>query len=615
MFQYINRPYKERSTGETIDTIKEILASLDLMPEETLHGNPYPGVHWVSLELVEDRGGFRTNGKGRDTEFALASAYAEFMERMQNGLYSTFSRTILTTIKGTHGFFHWPDERFLSAGEFGALPREVIADTVRLGRTRRSNFISSYFQRVEANNLPGVVSVPFYDTLNRGIIHLPLNLLLLAVGSNGMAAGNTPAEAIFQALCELLERWGAAEVFYRRLTPPTVPRAFLRQFDAEYEIIRTIEKSGKYKVTFKDFSAGRRIPALGLILLNREANTYRLNVGSDTGFQVALSRCLTEIYQGFADEENLDARLLPVPQEEAPYFERDDELSLFQRSLVFAQFTKDNSGVFPVTLFGDQPHYAFDPSVFTTKDSYEREVKALVSYFHKAGYNVYIRDVSFLGFPSVFVYVPDVSTQGRKSAVLPTGGNPHLMLHLDKIEPMIFRLSDCTKQELFAIAEVLENLGGANPIAGLFNVRLKQASEWKELCVAFLLTQIWIRLGRYDRARKSFGRFLETRGDNNPYYSLVEKYLTLRDAGLSEQEVSERLLRQPTPKDIVSQVCQDLSDPTKVFDFIKLPSCPNCADCRLNKECITVRAMNIAQTLYPVMDRNRIDQQTLSWVS
>ncbi len=45
-------------------------------------------------------------------------------------------------------------------------------------------------------------------------------------------------------------------------------------------------------------SAGKRIPALGIIVRNKEAGTYRLNVGADTCFQVALSRCLTEVYQG-----------------------------------------------------------------------------------------------------------------------------------------------------------------------------------------------------------------------------------------------------------------------------------------------------------------------------
>jgi ribosomal protein S12 methylthiotransferase accessory factor YcaO len=211
-----------------------------------------------------------------------------------------------------------------------------------------------------------------------------------------------------------MERWAAARVFYEQKTPPTVPPAFLRQFPEECEIIETIEADGKYKVTVKDFSAGEQIPALGVIIEKTEDRSYRLNVGADTCFQVALSRCLTETYQGTISEDEFDRRLLAIPTEQASYFRASDEDALFQRYVVFSQFTKDGSGVFPAALFGDEPDHAFDPAVFTTRGSYEEEVRSLIYRLHARGHNVYIRDVSFLGFPSVFVYIPVISSRARR---------------------------------------------------------------------------------------------------------------------------------------------------------------------------------------------------------
>lgn len=40
-----------------------------------------------------------------------------------------------------------------------------------------------------------------------------------------MAAGNTAGESIFQALCELVERYSARTVFFDKLTPPAIPEA------------------------------------------------------------------------------------------------------------------------------------------------------------------------------------------------------------------------------------------------------------------------------------------------------------------------------------------------------------------------------------------------------
>lgn len=47
--------------------------------------HPYPEIYSLRLECMKEDGGFGTNGKGRNQYYALASAYAEFIERIQNG--------------------------------------------------------------------------------------------------------------------------------------------------------------------------------------------------------------------------------------------------------------------------------------------------------------------------------------------------------------------------------------------------------------------------------------------------------------------------------------------------------------------------------------------------
>lgn len=615
MFETIHRPYKQRSAQKTIALLKALLTRLDLLPEECFYGNPYSELFSVGIELPAEKGGFRANGKGRTAEYSLASAYAEFLERMQNGLFAIFPRTIVSKFKQRYGFYYMPDERYLTHDEFSTLPEDVTNDIVRYNGAGRSEFMATYHARVKKNGSPGVVAVPFLDTKNRKIIPLPFNLLMLTIGSNGMAAGNTRAEAIYQGLCEILERWGAAEVFYSQLTPPTVPIDYLAQCKQEFEIIRAIESGGKYRVTIKDFSAGQSIPSLGILVECPELRKYRLNVGCDTCFQVALSRCLTEIYQGVTDEAKFDKAALPFPVEEASYFRKNDESSMYQRFIEFAKFTKDNGGQFPLSLFADKPSYQFNPEVWTQRNSYVEEVRRLISFFHNQGRNVYLRDVSFMGFPSVFCYVPEVSALGRKNVPPPVMDDAPIMIELDKIESKALKLKTCSDAELKEVAEVLEKLNGPLAFTDIFGINLKQQSPWKQYNIAIMLSQTWYKLGHFDRARNSLKNFLKIReNDKNPYYELVERYLDLRVGGMSAKEAGNKLKDNTEQEELARIVADDLADPASVFRHTLLPNCPDCPDCELRSDCVTAGKLSMMETVQMAMTEHLIEQAELSWV-
>ncbi len=602
MFTTLRRPYKERTPDATVAFIEGILQRHDLNPIVTFEANPFPEVYSVSLELPA--AGFRTNGKGRTPEYCLASAYAEFMERMQNGLHFSMSRVLQSEIQREFGFYYAPDEGCLTRQQFEALPQAVLEDLVRYGGAGRQTFMEGYFDRIEKRGASGAVAVPFFSTAEGRNIFLPLNLLLLSVGSNGMAAGNSLEEAFFQALCELLERWGAAAVFYQRLTPPSVPDEYLRQFEQEYFVMQAIQATGKYRVTVKDFSAGLGIPAVGVIIENTVEHTYRLNVGSDTCFQVALSRSLTEVFQGFSDQKMIDQRLLPIPNEDPPCFGQDDDASRCAQYAIFSQFTKDNSGAFPVSLFGTTPSYDFDPATFTPRLDYGEEVQQLIAFFHRKGHDVYLRDVSYLGFPSVFVYVPEISALGRKNTASPSSNGQSLSLvEWDKVEERMCRLKTLTDDELVDVATRVASLPPYLSLTQLLNLKLKTGSPWSQMPVCFLLTQMWYKAGRFDDALKAFRIFRKSREDDVPYYDALEKYLALRSEGESASGARARLETSTIPVDAVRQVCDDMENPSDVLSHVLLPKCPDCQDCEMRPECLTTSQIAVARTLYPIMQR------------
>ncbi len=432
-----------------------------------------------------------------------------------------------------------------------------------------------------------------------------------------MAAGNTLPEAIFQACSELVERWAAWEVYHRRLSPPALPRSWLQQFPGEWSIIETIERTGKYKVTDKDFSAGIRIPALGLIIENTHSHMYRLNVGCDTSLQIALSRCLTEVYQGMTNEEEFDQLTIPIPGEAPAYFTNDELSSRYQRLSAFFAFIARGVGPFPPTLFGEEPSYPFAPDVWGVKASYEEEVAGLIAFFRERGHNVYIRDVSFLGFPSVLVYVPEVSGKNATNLSAPGIAGSPLSIALDTIEPTALQLKRCSDEELEAVAEVFDRLPGAYRLVDVFRLDLKGSSPWRQVSLAFLLAQIWYRLGQYEKARESIQEFLDTRAEKYRYgyYDRLIQYLACRAEGLAHAEAAQQLAQDPEWGDAGRLLAEEMAEPREVFRFTKLPNCPDCADCELRLDCITTGALALVDKIYPAMCRDGIEQTALDWVN
>ena len=74
----------------------------------------FDGVHSVRIET---EGKFGTNGKGKNKIFALASAYGEFLERLQNNLHTgstALTRKLYKEIKKKTGFSFFHDEKFMS---------------------------------------------------------------------------------------------------------------------------------------------------------------------------------------------------------------------------------------------------------------------------------------------------------------------------------------------------------------------------------------------------------------------------------------------------------------------------------------------------------------------
>jgi len=577
-----NRPYKEASPKQTISRIFNILKKIDLLVIPKNYANPVKGVYSFRVESVKEDGYFGANGKGGTETYALASAYAEIIERVQNQFISGasgFNIQLSKLIKDVCGFYYYPDEQYLNRNSFSSLPKNVLYDLFSTdSKDELDEFITRLYSFDQVLNAEGVAAVPFYSYKDKKPILLPANILVSVTGSNGMAAGNTIPEAVFQGLCEVFERYAATIIYYERLTPPTIEIQNLKEFPDELSVISEIEKSG-YQVAIKDFSCGIGLPVIGLIIKDKNAKKYRLNLASDTNLKIALNRTLNEIYQGVTDDENFKEHyLLPFPNEDVtPYFfdsKLDENLHLNLK-----YFKKNGSGIFPPELFQNYISYKTDLSVFNPKPSYEEDIKHLVGITKVLGLDLYIRDVSFLGFPSVHIYVPNVSTLTKAFNIEHDKKISNYFM-LEEFVKIVFPFEEFIrdKERIKKAISIIENVIKFEErieLYELFHLKLKKGSTWDVLSYDFFLVILYFLINEFEKAAVNLSCFMkENHLENNNYYKEAISFLSKLKLGDTIENVS-------------IEVRNDFKDEKSLFDDIGYPNCPQCSKCKLRNDCLT----------------------------
>lgn len=106
--------HKEASPEQTVQRIVDLLSEHGINLEVV---REYAQSEKTFSNRIQVRGLMAgTNGKGMTREYALASGYAEFMERIENGLLASRHYDIVT--QPEFGFYHHPDEVLVDAGEY-----------------------------------------------------------------------------------------------------------------------------------------------------------------------------------------------------------------------------------------------------------------------------------------------------------------------------------------------------------------------------------------------------------------------------------------------------------------------------------------------------------------
>lgn len=295
------KPYKAKKPEDTIYLIRKILhqkLGILLKEEHYIGDNKFHSCRISIGNLNLEELNIGTNGKGMKFEYALASAYGEFMERLQNQLL-ILSRSIsiiynnridnntLNLVQSNNfvtKFLYAPDEKNVKYNKSMGIIRRYI----------KSTDIEQLEELYDGRNL---TLVPFVNVMDQSIESLPLNIILSMCTSNGMCAGNTPKEAIIQGMSEIFERFIVRKIYYDNISFPDIPSRCFENTTIS-KLINEIRNKYEWDFYIKDCSCNMGIPAIGILIIDRKNLKYLFHIGVDPSPITALERTLTEVYQG-----------------------------------------------------------------------------------------------------------------------------------------------------------------------------------------------------------------------------------------------------------------------------------------------------------------------------
>lgn len=398
--KYIDEKFKDEKPEVTVDKIIEKLNSIGIDINEKWNDSKIENC--CSLRISADGQIPGTNGKGITKEFARASAYGEFIERLQSGLffykYQSFENDDSVFL---HSFA--PDKRYMTKSEILEDSEWMEPITQRYGITKEN--IANQCQIYACSDK--ILCLPYYSLFEDKYVYLPAALIEHIYGANGCCVGNTKEEAWVHALSEIMERHSNIEILKSGKPAPIIPREKLKKFKVVNAILEKIEEQGIYDVEILDYSYGKNFPVVATRIINKKTKGYLVNCGADPVFEIAVQRTLTEIFQGrnldnFSSASN--GIVLNSVNDIPPIYNVINQIETGNGLYTVDYFTDDSSVPCAVDSFPDND-----------EKNNSQLLSQVIGKFRDMNLNVYIRNYSFLGFHCYKFIVPGFSeAKGEK---------------------------------------------------------------------------------------------------------------------------------------------------------------------------------------------------------
>ena len=571
IMNYIDEKFKEVSPISTVERIISILGQLGIELQEIWNDS---GLDNCWSLVVAAKGLFpSSNGKGLTKELARASAYGEFMERLQSGLflykYQSIQRDPDTNL---HSFA--PDGKYMTLQEIidNGEWMDYIIETYGSGLTREK--LAQQCKMYAFGN-EQILCLPFYSVFEDKYVYLPAGFVEQMYSANGCCVGNSREEAWVHALSEIMERKGSTSLLMSGKSARRIPDEVLNRFPTVVKIIEQIKASGNYDVAVFDTSINGAHPIVSTRIINKDNHTYVVDTGSDPVLEIAIHRTLTEMFQG----RNIKTF---TAKHSGAMLGSINDIPLAHNVL---NLLETGNGMFTVDFFTEElgDHTPFTEFPDNSSKSNTELVHSLLDMYRKMGRPVYVRNYSFLGFNCYKFIIPGYSESRFLRLTEPfqeylTADNASKVLRYpEKANPVELTILLGYHKQIQSIISKRENFRYLSGIP-----------LWYPAMLPLTLAYAAYTLGRYKEAAAYLKNLRQSAAfgkDKMDYFACVIRYLDLKAAGCSEEKI-RIVLRKFYDEKYADQLFDLLDKGSHPFEGQLLRcDCKSCDHCQFAEHC------------------------------
>ncbi len=513
-------PGKDVSLEDTVGKATTLLQEMGLAIETVSWLNPAPNCWSVHIQSVECPHLY-TNGKGTSRLASLASGLGEFFERLATNFF--FADFFLDENKRDQTYLFYPDEKWFPASEQGPIPQydqaghELLTEELRTfydveGELTFENLCDNNSNSADR----GICTLPFQSITNNKTIYFPVSLLNNLYVSNGMAAGNSPAECCSQALSEIVERYVKNIIIAGGLCLPDVPPRCLQKYPRLLSIIDALSDQG-LSIKVKDASLGGKFPVISVLLCDSGNGGVFAAFGANCRFETAIERTLTELLQGRSLEGLHDFQ--------PPCHDLNQVADPYNLESHFV----DSDGLLSWQMFKDTPDFDFSPWDFS--GSTEEEFKLLQRLISDNGFEMYRAEYLHCGLYSCRIIVPGMSEIYPIDDLIWNNKGTGALLR-----PYLLRLDEMNIDELNELFDFLETLGLSDDLllSQALGILFDEDSIWATLRIGELRALILLAMGDKEGALEwcswclDFGQLPDKR---KRFYRLLQTLLNFHLGG------------------------------------------------------------------------------------
>ena len=557
MSELQERRYKEVAPEETVKRLKNLLNKIGIEVVEKWSNESSVGTY--SLRIAIKGTDIGQNGKGMTKEFAMASSYAEFFERFQNGVF----RFRMEKPTKDLPFSNAPDEKHLSVEEAmkgnNSFFEYIIKENGKANSAKEEKI--EYIKQIlnEKSDLvekEDYLYLPYYSVKNKDIEYVPDRLFSYLYDTNGMCAGNSKEEALIEGLSEILERYAGTKMVKERITLPEIPMEYIEKFPKVKKMVEKLNKNTEYYFRLVDCSFGGKYPVAGLYILEKNTGKFGFRLGAHPDYGIAMERCFTESAQGRDIYEYAETSIFD-------FYEGEKSEERNVTDYIFTHFSTA-----PYQVIGPKPEFEFTEMPDVSNLDNKTILKNLVKTILEDGKDILVRDVSVLGFPAFSIAIPGMSEETFD----PKASHFNLFITMQSLMKNISNITSKNLQEVIKIMETIVNEIGYEKLSIL--IALKDTSilpcEQMGMGAKYFLAILYIMNKQYNKASKIL-EDLTFMADNiieNPIEKITIKAVYYYASGmdkLSSHEQTMYYIKMMFDEEIANFIDISFNEPEKTL--------------------------------------------------